>query len=699
MNKNIFTAVLLFIVLFGLFLFYLCPDVFVGDSGEFITTSEALGIAHSPGYPLYSVIGKFATVIFPFGNTAYRINLYSALTAALCLAVLFLVARLLGIQLFSSIITVLLLALNADFLSTTVNAEVFMLNAFFASCLLWILFKLESEDDALKLHWFYCAVFLFALGLGNHHSIIFYTSGFILLACYYFLDHRIPIREMAGIMQGAVFFICLGLSIYAYVYIRSLKEPFLNWGQADNLEKIWRLFARKDYGTFTLALGEKAGFSFSSLFLQLKRYFLTVADSFYWITFICSVFGWVVWYFRSKRQFYLGLVIFLSSGIGFFIIGNMPFDSQSTGILGRFYILSILVLILGFGFLIDMLKFYYGRIIYAVVCLLPLFGLVNSKELSLRNAYFAYDYGKNIFKTLPLNAYLFIDGGDDTFYSLAYLTFALNKRRDVHIHDRGGLVFNSAYGEDFRNLSRNEKEIRRQNAEKGYLKSGNRVFYSTMNRQILEGVELESAGFLFEADHKRNDVEDLWELYSLRGIYTDYKYDYYYRLRALLPYYPFVKGMSLISGSKSDGITVSKITAYWNKAFSVGYDVKWLKDNIYLEGSVSAYHMFQNQELDSAEILYSFLTRADPQQVGPWVNLGAVYERKGDLERAKKYYIMAIGWDPMNLDAHYNLGVVYWGEKNWQGVVQEFQIVYNIDPNFRNIQNHLRRARYELQKQ
>src|SRR5262249_38479547 len=56
------------------------------DSGEFIATSQVLGIPHPPGTPPYVLIGRpFA--LLPFGTVAYRVNWLSALASAL--AVLF----------------------------------------------------------------------------------------------------------------------------------------------------------------------------------------------------------------------------------------------------------------------------------------------------------------------------------------------------------------------------------------------------------------------------------------------------------------------------------------------------------------------------------------------------------------------------------------------------------------------------------
>ncbi|MBI2856242.1 MAG: DUF2723 domain-containing protein, partial [Chloroflexi bacterium] len=52
------------------------------DMGEFALSSHALGIGHNTGYPLYMMLGKLFTFL-PLGDIAFRVNLMSAVFAAL----------------------------------------------------------------------------------------------------------------------------------------------------------------------------------------------------------------------------------------------------------------------------------------------------------------------------------------------------------------------------------------------------------------------------------------------------------------------------------------------------------------------------------------------------------------------------------------------------------------------------------------
>ena len=77
-----------FIVALVLYGATLAPGVQPADGGEFQLVIAEWGVAHPPGYPLYTMLGAVFARIFPFGGMADRVNLFSALIAALTLALL-----------------------------------------------------------------------------------------------------------------------------------------------------------------------------------------------------------------------------------------------------------------------------------------------------------------------------------------------------------------------------------------------------------------------------------------------------------------------------------------------------------------------------------------------------------------------------------------------------------------------------------
>src|SRR5262245_44498791 len=63
-------------------------DVVVGDTTELITAAVTLGVAHAPGYPLFTMLGHLASLI-PLGPLPFRVNLTGALFDALAVGVVF----------------------------------------------------------------------------------------------------------------------------------------------------------------------------------------------------------------------------------------------------------------------------------------------------------------------------------------------------------------------------------------------------------------------------------------------------------------------------------------------------------------------------------------------------------------------------------------------------------------------------------
>ncbi|MBN3276043.1 TM260 protein, partial [Polyodon spathula] len=57
-----------------------------GDSGELITAACELGVAHPPGYPLFTLLARLALDLLPFGPPAYRVNLLNGLLGAVASA-------------------------------------------------------------------------------------------------------------------------------------------------------------------------------------------------------------------------------------------------------------------------------------------------------------------------------------------------------------------------------------------------------------------------------------------------------------------------------------------------------------------------------------------------------------------------------------------------------------------------------------
>jgi tetratricopeptide (TPR) repeat protein len=283
-----------------------------------------------------------------------------------------------------------------------------------------------------------------------------------------------------------------------------------------------------------------------------------------------------------------------------------------------------------------------------------------------------------------------MDGGDDTFYTVSYLQRVEGRRKDVTAFDRGGVVFPGFYGSDFRSLTRQEKDSRRQQVERATLPGQSPVYYSTMNEKILPDVPLVQEGILYNAkSHERRSSP--WPLYDLRGIAPwtapSLARIIDYRTRALVPFYAYQR--SVESGTQ----------AHWEEALgfalsahAIGSDVHWLIPNLVYNTYVWGQAQFQSGQMATAERVYRLTVLWDPRASAAWSNLGAIAERNQRLDEAVSYYQKAIELDPASESAHYNLAVVYWKKSDWPRVINTLQRVLAINPNNPSARNYLRQA-------
>ena len=88
------TLGLTFVIVWAIYLYTVAPELTLEDSGELCTGSYYAGIPHPPGYPFWSVYSWFWTVIVPFGNVAWRVEVGQSFAAAMgCGLLAFMVSR------------------------------------------------------------------------------------------------------------------------------------------------------------------------------------------------------------------------------------------------------------------------------------------------------------------------------------------------------------------------------------------------------------------------------------------------------------------------------------------------------------------------------------------------------------------------------------------------------------------------------
>lgn len=201
------------------------------DSLEFQVVLPTLGIAHPSGYPLYTLLGKLATLLIPFRDAAGRLNLLSVGFAAAAVAVLFLVARRFAGSRPAAITATAVFALSPTWWSQATIAEVYALHMLFVTVFLYCLLRweegrlrLRADGPARGDRWLWAAALTCGLGLAHHRMIalllpaalvfIFWTDPALL---------RQPRRWIAPVALGLA-----PLLLYLYLPIRGAAVSSLD---------------------------------------------------------------------------------------------------------------------------------------------------------------------------------------------------------------------------------------------------------------------------------------------------------------------------------------------------------------------------------------------------------------------------------------------------------------------------------------
>ena len=137
----------LFAVFSTLYIVTLAPGLLPADSGEFQAVAALLGVAHPPGFPLYTLLGKAFISILPLGSPAYRLNLLSVLFAALTLVFVSRTVRTLSGSQSAGLVAAGALGVSTTFWSQATTANVRMPTALCAAMAMFWLARL-GEDRA-----------------------------------------------------------------------------------------------------------------------------------------------------------------------------------------------------------------------------------------------------------------------------------------------------------------------------------------------------------------------------------------------------------------------------------------------------------------------------------------------------------------------------------------------------------------------
>lgn len=414
------SALSIFFSFLSLYIYTLAPSVAPqGDSGELVTVAYTLGIAHPPGYPLFTLIAHLFTYL-PFNSVAWRVNLFSAVCSAATLVFIYLIIEKITKSKLAGIGAAVILGLSQTFWLYSLVTEVFALNNLFVAMIIYL--ALEKRFLLLS--------FVLGLSLSNHHTIIL-----IFPALAYLIFKNFPARGRGKFRFSYIFLFLLGLTPYIYFFIRAKTAVMpVAWSYPDTLLALFKLISRSDYGTFAPTTGtDPALVTLADKGQQLVKFFSYFLEDFWWPIIIPIILGLFVGLKKYFRFTIFLLLAFFLSGIFFLTYANFPIADQSGfGLVAveRFYLLPYLFLALLVGLGLSIFNKKINLILisfYVVMLLINNFGLVNQK-----NNFWGANLGKNILVGAPKNAVILVQG-DTPVFTTFYERYVENFRPDTEL--------------------------------------------------------------------------------------------------------------------------------------------------------------------------------------------------------------------------------------------------------------------------
>jgi len=297
-GKKLAYLVLLLVLAFAIYWKTLLPGLgYTGDTAKFQYIGKILGVPHAPGYPLYVLLNHFFTFL-PIKTLAFRANLMSAVFSVLTLLVLFYLIQLLVKKEEISLLATLYFAFTYAFWSQSLVAEVYSLNAFFTVLVLFLLVKWSFSKKKI---FFYSFLFVYALSLGNHLTII--TIFPAILVFVLLVDPKILFKLKSIVLTLSA--LLIGAGQYSYLYIRTLQNaPYLEH----------RVYTFKDLlNVITARQFREKMFAFSFQEVILERVPMFFKMLWQELTIVGVFIGIVGLFFLFKRNKKIFLLLFLSA--------------------------------------------------------------------------------------------------------------------------------------------------------------------------------------------------------------------------------------------------------------------------------------------------------------------------------------------------------------------------------------------------
>ncbi|MBM3860645.1 MAG: DUF2723 domain-containing protein [Verrucomicrobia bacterium] len=397
----------------------LAPSVALEDSGALVTAAWSLGVPRSPGHPLWTLSGWVWTHLFPLGNVAWRLNLFSAVCGALAAGLMVLLvsrsARVLTARLIAQeesfqhrlllrasalggAVSGCLLAFSPTMWSRAVIAEVYTMEACIFLAILVGLYRWSFEPER---RWRLCVVaLLWGAGVGVHQTL---SLSLFAMVFFVWLVERSLGRDLLTLLLGALVLavgvlaarpgsvfhqgafsatvvsgLALGAAVWLFFLCRARRGLMGQWravlaiigaAMAGLLVYLYVPLASAtnppvNHLAQVQQLPMQTERTLLQLWAQLNVVLYNVQAEF---NIVFAVLGLAVWFFFreltrfSRDWLWFLLVAFLSFGLGIVFLSNPPYEKLWTFTNRVFFLPAYCVYAMWIGYSVILLQVFVLR--------------------------------------------------------------------------------------------------------------------------------------------------------------------------------------------------------------------------------------------------------------------------------------------------------------------------------------------------
>lgn len=452
------------LIAFSVYMFTVSRSVAGSDSGELATVQAILGIAHPPGYPLFTILGYLFLKI-PLGlREIYQLNILCSIWCAAAVTFFTYAAKLIldnldhlktyntsklsnkidellnrktsdaeMLKYLVAMISGLFLAFSLIVWLQSASVEVYSLQFFLFSVIIYFFFREYFKPDkgnSLSFNnnkgWILLG-FLLGLGFSNHLMTFYLLPAFLFL---YFSKYKFNRRSILRLTMIAAITIIVTLCLYSYLIIRAGQQPEINWSNPDTIVKAFDHISAKYYEGYLFA-------SFDAFTRQVK--FLYNSFGFYQnklfagdynINLIFCLSGLILSFIAFRRFFYFSLILFLTT-VAFTVNYDIPdiYEYFSLSVFALY-----LVSIPSYLFLINFFKSEkYGVVFPLIIIIVVLFIRIgaNYTKADKSNNFLVEDYTRSILGVKEKNAIIFSNKWDYFISPAYYLQLVEKYNKDL----------------------------------------------------------------------------------------------------------------------------------------------------------------------------------------------------------------------------------------------------------------------------